>query len=349
MAQLDRPRAECDGTVLAKITAMKIALADIIHIRHLLAPREAATLTLAIGREWDRQRARHGAGALPAIAHIELNDAGEISFAENTTDPPVHGALTLSAILGHLLGLDEQDAPAQHIPGGLLITIAGRLGPLELPSSREDGFRSALLRFADDDPAVLVRVFDRIVQARTAAGPEAAQSRGSKIRRGPERRRQPPAVAALRRAVRELERQTFESRIAGTRLGRNAPAVRTIGINRRSTRAVVASTAALLLVLGGFLLGSVSMRTPESTQPLTQLPTEPSPSPEVLSTPVRLAQEGVRERARVVAAGDREVTVRRSTRAPQQTRVQTRKTPPSQPHVTLAGGARTITCSRPAR
>jgi hypothetical protein len=318
---------------------MKIALADVINFRHLLSPREAATLTLAIGREWDRQRARHATGDLPDVAQIELNDAGDISFAENTPDPAVHGALTLSAILGHLLGLDEQDAPAQHIPGGLLITIAGRLGPLELPSSREDGFRSALLRFADDDPAVLVRVFDRIVGARAAAGPEVAQSRGSKVRRGPERRKQPPAVAALRRAVRELERQTFESRTVGTRLGRHAPAARSTGINRRGTRAVVASTGALLLLLAGFLLGSVSIRTPTSTQEFTQLTTEPSPSPRVVSTPARTVRQD----------GDRPASVKRITRAVHETRVQPRKKQTTPPHVTFAGGARTIAWSRPAR
>ena len=323
---------------------MRIALADVITYRHLLSPREAATLTLAIGREWDRERARHGDRGLPDTTHIELNDTGDISFTQLAPDSPVHGTLTLSAILGHLLGLDEQDAPPQHVPGGLLITIAGRLGPMELPSAREDGFRSALLRFADDDPAVLVRVFDRIVMAREATGAEAAQSRSAKVRRGPERRRQPPAIAALRRSVRELERQTFEARNGRTRVGRRGPAA--IPVRRRAFIAVAASTGALLLAVVGFLLGSVSMRTPTSTQQFTQIPDAPPPviQPVVTTpqpvTPVRKSVVGAKRTAsaRVVPA-----------RAPQQVRNQGRKKPATPPHVTFAGGSRGIAWSRPAR
>src|SRR5215203_1026985 len=98
---------------------MQLTLADVIAQRHLLSPREAAALTLAVGREWDRHRARHGDCFLPDPAHIQLTNTGDICFAEMSPDTPAHPNLTLSALLGHFLGLDEQRAPGQQIPGGL--------------------------------------------------------------------------------------------------------------------------------------------------------------------------------------------------------------------------------------
>jgi len=306
---------------------MKIALDIVIAHRHLLSPREAATLTLAVGREWDRKRARLGDRPLPGASHIELNAAGDISFAEPSAVARADGDLTLSGLLGQLLGIDDQQAPRQPIPGGMLITIAGRLGSMELPSSREEGFRNALLRFADDDPGVLARVYTRVVRARDAVDVELAQAPNAKVRRGPERRHLPPVVAALRRAVRELERQTFEAKV-----GREA---RT---RHRITKVLGAAAAALLLAATGFLVGSVSI---------------PTPTPEKPVTKVRTEQPLVRSSA---DASIRPITPARKAKAappsaarPRLVRVQQRKRVGNQPHLTFAGGTRGITWSQTSR
>src|SRR4051794_10000456 len=70
------------GTNLARNGRVtpRVNLADLIARRVPLMPREAATLTLAVAREWDRQRALHGPIALPHIGAIELTDHGSIVF-----------------------------------------------------------------------------------------------------------------------------------------------------------------------------------------------------------------------------------------------------------------------------
>jgi hypothetical protein len=310
--------------------SMRIALSEIISHRDLLSPREAATLTLAVGRAWDRTRARHGDRPLPNLTHIELSDAGEISFVEPPADAPVSGDATLSALLGHLLGLDEQQAPGQPIPGGLLITIAGRLGPMELPSSREDGFRSALLRFADDDPGVLATVFARIVKARDMVGSDVAPTRNARVRRGADRRRQPPAVAALRRAVRELERQAFEAKAISSR--RNRLTSRSVLTRHRLTSALMGTAAVVLVIAAGFLIDGVR----SATSPSEQQPTQTRSETAVVHPAPTLTVQPIAARSKTPSAKTpRRTSSRTSARQP--------RNAANQPHMTFAGGSRPIT------
>jgi hypothetical protein len=315
---------------------MKIPLAEVISHRQLVSPREAATLTLAVGREWDRRRARHGDGRLPDASQIELSDTGEISFADNVGDGSMSADATLSGLLGQLLGVDEQEAPGHQVPGGLLITIAGRLGPMELPSSREDGFRSALLRFADDDPGVLARVFDRIQTAHADRGPETLQFRNAKVRRGPERRRQPPAVAALRRAVRELERQNFEARVANAR-ARTVPAAGN-ATGRRGTIVLATATAALVISAATLLPGMVSKPVPRPVPVVTQV-----------ETPATLVQPSAKAVPAITPVREHRPTVKSATAPTVRARVSAPRKSTSQAHVTFAGGSRAITWARSTR
>ena len=56
----------------------QLSLADLLKQRVPLAPREAATLTLAVAREWDRLRTLRGPVALPDIG-ASLSTAAEKS------------------------------------------------------------------------------------------------------------------------------------------------------------------------------------------------------------------------------------------------------------------------------
>jgi len=113
---------------------MHVTFSDVLGQRGVITPREAATLTLAVGRAWDRQKSMRGDVGLPDASAIALHDNGEISFL--LTPGNGEGIASLSALLALLLGVDETDAPPQRVPGGLLITIAGRLGQLDLPSGK---------------------------------------------------------------------------------------------------------------------------------------------------------------------------------------------------------------------
>jgi hypothetical protein len=313
--------------------SVNVSLADVIARNELLSPREAATLVLAIGREWERSRGAHDHSPIPPPERIELTATGAIVFVEAPRSQQDAAGSTLSALLGHLLGLDDRDAPRHHVPGGLLITIAGRLGALDLPSAREDGFMDALTRFADADPDIVLKVSQRVRAARKVVGFEEGRMTEPRKRRGLERRRQPPAVTALRRAVRDLERQTFETRALVARARRHQLATR-----RRLTQAAVA-VAVFALAIAGFLVGRPLTPTTESVvrSQDVNLPAAALPRAEVTTvvskTPINPARRPAVVRTR---------KVRENRPAAGQQR-------PTQPHVIFAGGTRSIPWAHTSR
>jgi hypothetical protein len=165
-------------------------------------------LTLAVAREWDRQRALHGPTTLPHLAAIELTDTGGVVFLVNPpADHDSHDAGALSHLLAQLLRIND-DAPRQPLPGGLLITISGRLGNLELPSATAEGFRAALARFADDTPHALRGIYWRTMTARSKES--RPHRRSASPTRYKDRRATNAQVNELRRSIRKLEQHVFE-------------------------------------------------------------------------------------------------------------------------------------------
>ena len=97
---------------------MKMTLADVIARRRELSPREAATITLAVGREWDRRRTRYGPLPFPDASTIELTENGTLTFPPPPLDPPDFFTGTpLPALFAQLLGLGEDEAPRRDIHG----------------------------------------------------------------------------------------------------------------------------------------------------------------------------------------------------------------------------------------
>jgi hypothetical protein len=190
-----------------------VTLADVIRQRERLSPREAVTLTLAVGREWDCCRAQLGDVALPPPDAIQLQQSGEIRFSAITAPSGPVSDSPLVTILAELLGLDSNGRPTQPIPGGLMITMSGRLGSMELPSVNDCGFRAALARFGSHDPRALRKVFWRLAAAErrrtdVAFSTDVYPDR----RRHPDRRAQARVVTELRRQIRQFEREAFENR-----------------------------------------------------------------------------------------------------------------------------------------
>jgi len=313
----------------------RVNLADLVARRVPLLPREAATLTLAVAREWDRQRTLHGPIALPHVGAIELTDAGTIVFLLLPRGSGVISAAALSELLKCLLGIHDREAeasaddratPHQRIPGGLLIMMSGRLGSMELPSNTPAGFREALARFADDTPTALRAVYWRGVTARSRESRSACRVKSS-VRR-PERRATVEQVNELRRCIRTLERHAFE-RVRKPWGG----AIR------------VAMVAALIAVAVG--IGLLASRV-QPSQPsaldvdarpvLTQPADRPLAVPGAQAQPQSSGHSAVRRRD--VRAGERSVPVRRQ--AVRDTRAANEQQERRQNVAGVAGGTRGI-------
>ena len=315
---------------------MNLPVDEIISRHHLLSPRDAASLTLAIGRAWERERNGRDHEALPDASCIELTPGGEIAFTEPARGTPAT-THTLSALLGQLLGLDDDDTPRQPIPGGLLITIAGRLGPMELPSSHDEGFMSALVRFADERPATLAALYQRMIAARRDGETLPVRTAAVKVRRGRDRRRQPPEVAALRRAVRDLERQTFEAKAINAQ-ARALTRASQFSRGARTRDRFVTAAIALLMVAAGFLIRATGLLGPFAAEPSTRV---------TRVVPIVREHEAESLHPRHVAEV-KAVSPRPS--ASRAAHAHGRRPASTQPHLVFVGGSRPITwVARPAQ
>jgi hypothetical protein len=268
---------------------------DLIRRRALLSSREAAALVFAVGRERDRQRAAAGDMLLPPPGAIMLTPAGDIKFAAvRSAWDPDRGSQSLSSLLARLLGIDHDQAMRPRIPDGLLISIAGRVAPMDLASQHDDAFQSTLARFADPNPRVLRKVYWRL------SGGRRRSDRPSSVvpAAGADRRAQPHIVTALRREIRHFEREKFEaSRSDGLNGGRQP------FWDRVGARAAVAAAAALAAV-AVFIVWSMQRITPppvaRATPPIIVAPPSPiSPAVSVVPAAVNLpaAARGTRRAA----------------------------------------------------
>jgi hypothetical protein len=121
----------------------RVRLEFLIAHRIVLSPREAATLTLAVARQWDSRRAAYGGTALPDANAIVLHRTGEITFLSVArAHPPLQESLALSRLFSRLLG-----SPSL-------------LPEVSLEST--DDFRTALASLADDGETALRMLFVRV-------------------------------------------------------------------------------------------------------------------------------------------------------------------------------------------
>jgi len=171
------------------------------------------------------------------------------------------------------------------------------------------------------------------------------------VRRSPDRRRQPPVVATLRRAVRDLERQTFEAKIA-PRTG--APAALHAG-HRHTTVAAMTAAAALILSVAGFFVGAAS--SPGSTsaprfEPVTTATPLAETATPLAETPTLASASTVPRVANVVSRVTPASTTRRhiaSTNDRSRPRVQPAKKADGKQTTPFVGGSRAITWAQPTR
>ena len=329
-----------------------VTIADVILRRVPLTAREAVTLTLAVAREWDRQRAGHDPVSLPEDDGIQLHETGAVSFL--VTPGSSSATNTLGLLLGRLLGTDETESLRHGAALGVIVKAPGAAGAAEVPTVPDDSFRSVLARFGESDcAAVVAAIVKRMVNPPAELTADVAPTRARGYQ-GPERRRQPRIVAELRLDIRDLERELFAFRSTP----KPAPAVSLVPAVSASKRSVMASlmvAGAVVCVLalltmfagerntirpGGMSVdAAVSGAAAENAEPR---------SASSAQTEVKLDSTATSERRIAKPAVERtSVSTRRNGTA--RRRVAPKAPAPSRPHTTFAGGSRSITWLRDAR
>jgi hypothetical protein len=208
----------------------RVNLADVLTHHHI-TPREAATLTLAVAHEWDRQRALYGPLALPEVGGIDLTERGEVVFLVQAPAGDGDDESCLSEFLAALLRLDGGPRPQLR-------------GPLN------EGFRATLARFAADDAETLRTLYWRCVTRREHRYPRRKAAVPKVTRR--ERRASPEQIAELRRSVRALEQRVFRYEYRRTQL--RTALLRPDDIT--PIRWAVAAAVLLLILAGAFTIHS---------------------------------------------------------------------------------------------
>jgi hypothetical protein len=345
----DRAYTTC-GTDLAsrRAAVAYLSFADLITGPIRLSPAEAAALTLAVARQLDGE-GRHGSDArLPDDHGILLSSTGTVAFVRGAEAPAPDNHTALSALLMRLLRLDEE--PRAQVPGGLLIVLARNLGYIQLPPTSPDVFRAALERFATPDPTLLAGIFWRgarvkgAVPRRASGGADAAPARVDRRRGGPTR-------ADLRRALRELEHDLFNTR---RRLHRTSSRQRQSGPLRPfpSMNAMLRWTgvAAGVVLLASIAAGNGTKPAPPAAAPATPVvATTEAPSVVPASRTIapvrpRVVGPGTASPARASVARVASVTsvTRKAATARHPQRRERRPVTPDAPARRFAGGARQI-------
>jgi hypothetical protein len=290
-----------------------VNLADVLNHHHI-TPREAATLTLAVAHEWDRQRAVHGPIGLPDVAGIDLTERGDVVFLVQAPVGPRDDESCLSDFLGALLRLDGD--PRRR-----------------LPSAASEDFRATLARFADDDAETLRRLYWRCVSRRGQRQSRRKTAVPKVTRR--ERRASPEQIAELRRSVRALERRVFEYEYRRTRL-------RTSLIQPGEvtpTRVAVAAAVILLILAGAFTSHSdptMSAAVASGGTPAIMAEASAEPRP-AISEKVSAPEVAPPDAPLHAAMAPRSVPARRHTPRPAK-----RAVPRRSPIAAIAGGTRGI-------
>ena len=246
---------------------LRITVADLIETGVAISHAEAAALTLAV---LDLLTAS-GGSRIPPDEQIFLSSTGHLTFGSVTVssdgveeDPNV--AAQLSKFLRRLLQLDERTSGdrRRRVPGPLLVTLARSLQQIDLPPLPLDEFRASLERFGTPDNTMLAAIFWRAARVRTPSG--APRSQPLELPPSGDRRRHTPSPEELRRYLREIERELYETR-AHTMAPRPQPIVVhvppavTPSRGRRVPRGVAATfvgaaagTAAAFLLVGSLNL-----------------------------------------------------------------------------------------------
>jgi Tol biopolymer transport system component len=203
---------------------LRITISDLLTIGVHVSPAEGVALTLAVADAL----ADSGVHAMPPDEHVLLSSNGHVVLenvsvsTENSVDEPgkQHGAADLAAMLHRLLQLDGDmsNDRRSRVPGGLLVLLARALGRIDLEPLELSEFLAALARFGTPEATTIAAIFWRAARHRLPAGTARPQPDGVVPTRGEwtDRRRRTPAASELRRYLRDMERELYETRTVVT-------------------------------------------------------------------------------------------------------------------------------------
>lgn len=266
---------------------LRISISDLVAIGVLVSPAEGVALTLAIADAL----ADSGGRVVPPDEHILLSSNGQVALenvspstdSDATENPPAPITVALASLLHRVLQLDEYAAGdrRRRVPGGLIVLVARALGRIDDAPLELNDFLAALARFGTPEATTIAGIFWRAARHRTPAGAQRPQADGATPARGEfvDRRRHTPAASELRRYLRDMERELYETRTVATPQPQAAavpPMTAPAGlpVARRHPRrmlrvaAAVAATVAagVLGTFGAFTLSEhLDFRTPTTT------------------------------------------------------------------------------------
>jgi Tol biopolymer transport system component len=240
---------------------LRISISDLIATGVHVSPAEGVALTLAVADAV----ADSAATCVPPDDQILLCSNGHVSFegvsvsTDGKTGEQSEGNITiqLAGLLHRVLQLDDiAPGDRRRVPGGLLVLVARMLGRLDLKPLELSEFLVALARFGTPETTTIAAIFWRAARYRMPAGAARPQPEGYVPGRPGmvDRRRHTPAASELRRYLRDMERELYETRTNAAAITPPAPAAtappRPQRARRRSRR-LAAGIAAT--VIGGVL------------------------------------------------------------------------------------------------
>ena len=319
-----------------------LSLADLIAGPVRLSPAEAAALTLAVARRLDEETADGCEPRVPDDHGVLLSSTGTIAFVRGPQAVAADTRTALSALLMRLLRL-EDDRPREQVPGGLLIVLARNLGYIQLPPTSPDAFRAALERFATSDPTLLAGIFWRAARVKGAVR-RPARAAGASAPTLVDRRRAGVTRAELRRALRDVERELYDTRVR--LLNRATPARTRLGVRPELSMGGAlrwAGVAGAVVLLASIAAGSGARSVPRDVR-LPVLATSAPPIPAAADSAPRVVSVVSESAPDRLPRAARQATPSRASSAARQRQPQRERGPVKRDTTArqFAGGARQI-------
>jgi Tol biopolymer transport system component len=242
---------------------LRISISDLIATGVPVSPAEGVALTLAVADAL----ADHALNRLPGDEHILLSSNGQVSLddvspstdVDNTGGNESSITADLAAMLRRILQLDEPMSGdrRRRVPGGLLVLLARSLGHIDLEPLEAGEFLAALARFGTPETTTIAAIFWRAARHRmpsSTARPNPAGLLPPPRTEGSERRRHTPAASELRRYLRDMERELYETRAVSAPAPHVPAALPSpVPARRRATRMRLVGSGIAATVLGAVL------------------------------------------------------------------------------------------------
>ena len=282
----------------------QITVADLIATGVAVSASEAIALTLAVAEVL----AQRELSELPPDAQILLSSTGQVSFGDvdastaEDIQSPTSADVTaqLAALLRRILQFDEPASGdrRRRVPSAVLVLLARSTHHVDLPPLELSVFRDGLLRYATPDAAVLAGIFWRAARVRPPYVRRQTVPSLPTVAATHDRRRHSPPSSELRRYLRDMERELYESRTHDVAQAPPVPVTSNVErpAAKRNVWRVSSGVAATILgaVLGTFtafiLSGSFDFTATHVSQVAT--PAVNSTPPDHTDQPIRASGSG---------------------------------------------------------